>query len=219
MTTWKFTATGIFANDHHVGASYSLAQNGDVYVYTGIVDPADGTTRIPVRLRIAPDMPSYAAAVEAAKAAEKAAAKPAKQAAPKAEKAAAKPAKQAAPKAEKAAAQPAKQAAPKVEKAAAQPAKQAAPKAEKPAQPAKQAVPTDWVGSRIDGKGWYVVFDDAAKRTRFVFAQKPTDAQAAAIAAAGFYFSANMQSYNKHLTLKAYKAAMALVATLNSLAA
>ena len=159
MTTWKFTATGIFANDHHVGASYSLAQNGDVYVYTGIVDPADGTTRIPVRLRIAPDMPSYAAAVEAAKA------------------------------------------------------------AEKPAQPAKQAVPTDWVGSRIDGKGWYVVFDDAAKRTRFVFAQKPTDAQAAAIAAAGFYFSANMQSYNKHLTLKAYKAAMALVATLNSLAA
>ena len=174
MTTWKFTATGIFANDHHVGASYSLAQNGDVYVYTGIVDPADGTTRIPVRLRIAPDMPSYAAAVEAAKAAEK---------------------------------------------AAAQPAKQAAPKAEKPAQPAKQAVPTDWVGSRIDGKGWYVVFDDAAKRTRFVFAQKPTDAQAAAIAAAGFYFSANMQSYNKHLTLKAYKAAMALVATLNGLAA
>jgi hypothetical protein len=204
MTTWKFTATGIFANDHHVGASYSLAQNGDVYVYTGIVDPADGTTRIPVRLRIAPDMPSYAAAVEAAKAAEKAAAQPAKQAAPKAEKAAA---------------QPAKQAAPKAEKAAAQPAKQAAPKAEKPAQPAKQAVPTDWVGSRIDGKGWYVVFDDAAKRTRFVFAQKPTDAQAAAIAAAGFYFSANMQSYNKHLTLKAYKAAMALVATLNSLAA
>ena len=175
MTTWKFTATGIFANDHHVGASYSLAQNGDVYVYTGIVDPADGTTRIPVRLRIAPDMPSYAAAVEAAKAAEKA--------------------------------------------AAAQPAKQAAPKAEKPAQPAKQAVPTDWVGSRIDGKGWYVVFDDAAKRTRFVFAEKPTASQAAAIAAAGFYFSANMQSYNKHLTLKAYKAAMALVATLNSLAA
>ena len=161
MTTWKFTATGIFANDHHVGASYSLAQNGDVYVYTGIVDPADGTTRIPVRLRIAPDMPSYAAAVEAAKAAEKAAA----------------------------------------------------------AQPAKQAAPTNWVGSRIDGKGWYVVFDDAAKRTRFVFAQKPTDAQAAAIAAAGFYFSANMQSYNKHLTLKAYKAAMALVATLNGLAA
>ena len=174
MTTWKFTATGIFANDHHVGASYSLAQNGDVYVYTGIVDPADGTTRIPVRLRIAPDMPSYAAAVEAAKAAEK---------------------------------------------PAAQPAKQAAPKAEKPAQPAKQAVPTDWVGSRIDGNGWYVVFDDAAKRTRFVFAQKPTDAQAAAIAAAGFYYSANMQSYNKHLTLKAYKAAMALVATLNGLAA
>ena len=189
MTTWKFTATGIFANDHHVGASYSLAQNGDVYVYTGIVDPADGTTRIPVRLRIAPDMPSYAMALGAAKAAEKAAA------------------------------QPAKQAAPKAEKAAAQPAKQAAPKAEKPAQPAKQATPTDWVGSRIDGKGWYVVFDDAAKRTRFVFAQKPTDAQAAAIAAAGFYFSANMQSYNKHLTLKAYKAAMALVATLNSLAA
>ena len=204
MTTWKFTATGIFANDHHVGASYSLAQNGDVYVYTGIVDPADGTTRIPVRLRIAPDMPSYAAAVEAAKAAEKAAAQPAKQAAPKAEKAAA---------------QPAKQAAPKAEKATAQPAKQAAPKAEKPAQPAKQAVPTDWVGSRIDGKGWYVVFDDAAKRTRFVFAEKPTASQAAAIAAAGFYFSANMQSYNKHLTLKAYKAAMALVATLNGLAA
>ena len=162
-------------------------------------------------------------------------AKPAK--APKAAKPKAKPAPvQDAPKAQapapvQADAKPAK--APKAAKPKAKPAPvQDAPKAQapapvqdaaqavcKPAADAAQAVCKAWIGSTITGKGWRIVFDGDAQRTRVIFDAKPTAAQAAAVDAARFYYSPSMSSYNKHLTCKAYKAAQALAQTLAGLAA
>ena len=118
------------------------------------------------------------------------------------------------------AAKPAK--APKAAKPKAKPAPvQEAPKAQAPApvQDAAQAVCKAWIGSTITGKGWRIVFDGDAQRTRVIFDAKPTAAQAAAVDAARFYYSPSMGSYNKHLTCKAYKAAQALAQTLAGLAA
>ena len=155
--------------------------------------------------------------------------------APKAAKPKAKPALADAPKAQapalvQDAPKPAK--APKAAKPKAKPAPVEAPKAQapapvqdadqtvcKPAADAAQAVCKAWIGSTITGKGWRIVFDGDAQRTRVIFDAKPTAAQAAAVDAARFYYSPSMGSYNKHLTCKAYKAAQALAQTLAGLAA
>ena len=207
-TTWSFTPTTAALSGHTFDATYSLARSGDVYVFAKVGDT-------PVRIHVGKDMPMYHAALEAAVAAKqpaKQADKPAEPAKPVAEaKPAAKPAKQAASKPAKAAKQP---------EPAAEPAK---PVAEpKPAeQPAKQAAePADkaWIGTAIEGKGWRIVFDDATQRTRVCFAAAPSAKQKEAIEAAGFYWSAQLQSWNKKLTCKAHRAALALAAALNALA-
>ena len=128
---------------------------------------------------------------------------------------AAKPAK--APKAAKPKAKPAPVEAPKAQAPA--PVQDAAQAVCKPAADAAQAVCKAWIGSTITGKGWRIVFDGDAQRTRVIFDAKPTAAQAAAVDAARFYYSPSMGSYNKHLTCKAYKAAQALAQTLAGLAA
>ena len=128
---------------------------------------------------------------------------------------AAKPAK--APKAAKPKAKPAPVDAPKAQAPA--PVQDAAQAVCKPAADAAQAVCKAWIGSTITGKGWRIVFDGDAQRTRVIFDAKPTAAQAAAVDAARFYYSPSMGSYNKHLTCKAYKAAQALAQTLAGLAA
>ena len=125
---------------------------------------------------------------------------------------------QEAPKAAKPKAKPAPvQDAPKAQAPA--PTQDAAQAVCKPAADAAQAVCKAWIGSTITGKGWRIVFDGDAQRTRVIFDAKPTAAQAAAVDAARFYYSPSMGSYNKHLTCKAYKAAQALAQTLAGLAA
>ena len=147
--------------------------------------------------------------------------KPAKAAKPKAKPAPVQEAPKAqAPAPVQADAKPAKT--PKAAKPKGKPAPvQEAPKAQAPApvQDAAQAVCKAWIGSTITGKGWRIVFDGDAQRTRVIFDAKPTAAQAAAVDAARFYYSPSMGSYNKHLTCKAYKAAQALAQTLAGLAA
>ena len=141
----------------------------------------------------------------------KAAKQPAKAEAKPAAKAAKQPAKPAAPA--KAAKQPAKAEAKPAAKAAKQPAKPATP-----AKAAKQpAADKAWIGTEITGKGWRIVFDDAAQRTRVSFTGKPSAKQKAAVEAAGFYFSASLKTWNKKLTCKAYRAALALRDTLTAL--
>ena len=150
--------------------------------------------------------------------------------APKAAKPKAKPALADAPKAQapapvqdapKAQAPAPVQDAPKAAKPKGKPApvQDAAQAVCKPAADAAQAVCKAWIGSTITGKGWRIVFDGDAQRTRVIFDAKPTAAQAAAVDAARFYYSPSMGSYNKHLTCKAYKAAQALAQTLAGLAA
>ena len=134
--------------------------------------------------------------------------------APKAAKPKAKPALADAPKAQ---APAPVQEAPKAQAPA--PVQDAAQAVCKPAADAAQAVCKAWIGSTITGKGWRIVFDGDAQRTRVIFDAKPTAAQAAAVDAARFYYSPSMGSYNKHLTCKAYKAAQALAQTLAGLAA
>lgn len=89
-----------------------------------------------------------------------------------------------------------------------------------PVQDKPAAAPTDkpWIGTTITGKGWNIAFDQQAGRTRVLFQAQPTDAQKAAIENAGFYWSAQLNSWNKKLTCKAYRAAQALAVALNALA-
>ena len=187
--TWSFSPTTMTVNGRTFGASYSVARGGDVYVFTG-VQAAPGAQRIPVRMHITQDMPMHADALAAAKLA-------AETETPKAD-----PAPVEAPKAQ-----------------APAPVQDAAQAVCKPAADAAQAVCKAWIGSTITGKGWRIVFDGDAQRTRVIFDAKPTAAQAAAVDAARFYYSPSMGSYNKHLTCKAYKAAQALAQTLAGLAA
>ena len=95
-------------------------------------------------------------------------AKPAK--APKAAKPKAKPALADAPKAQA----PAPVEAPKAQAPA--PVQDAAQAVCKPAADAAQAVCKAWIGSTITGKGWRIVFDGDAQRTRVIFDAKPTAA-------------------------------------------
>lgn len=187
--TWSFSPTTMTVNGRTFGASYSVARGGDVYVFTG-VQAAPGAQRIPVRMHITQDMPMHADALAAARLA-------AETETPKAD-----PAPVEAPKAQ-----------------APAPVQNAAQAVCKPAADAAQAVCKAWIGSTITGKGWRIVFDGDAQRTRVIFDAKPTAAQVAAVDAARFYYSPSMGSYNKHLTCKAYKAAQALAQTLAGLAA
>lgn len=98
-------------------------------------------------------------------------------------------------------------------------------KREKPAEinPDKQRhgeVPEKWfVGQALEGKSWRIVFDGDAGKTRVIFPRKPSTKVLEAVKAAGFYWSPSMQSWNKGLTWKAYRAAEKLHAELHKLAA
>ena len=206
---WKFTPDSATVLGQRFAASYSVAKSGDVYAYVTVDDMG-------IRLHIAKDTPLYHDAFDAAMTAKTAAKQPAKQAEAKAETKPAQPAKQAAKAATpaKAAKQPAKAEANPAAKAAKQPAKPATP-----AKAAKQPDAADkaWIGTEITGKGWRIVFDDATQRTRVSFTGKPSAKQKAAVEAAGFYFSASLKTWNKKLTCKAYRAALALRDTLTAL--
>lgn len=244
-TAWKFAPASIALNGHVFDADkYAIAEKGDVYVLAKIEgvavrihvgkaspvyhDALEAATAFAAQPKA--EKPAEPKPVEPAKPVEPKAAEPAKQAKPASKrKAPAKAAKQ-----PEAAAEPAKPVETKPAPAAkqpkaAKPAKQAKPAAE-PAKPVakaeatpapqpKAATPADtaWIGTAIEGKGWRIAFDEAAQRTRVIFAADPSAKQKAAIDAAGFYWSNVTKSWNKKLTRKAYRAAMALAETLNAL--
>ncbi len=74
-----------------------------------------------------------------------------------------------------------------------------------------------FIGDSIQGRGWKIYFDGDAARTRVMFEATPTDAARAAVEKAGFYFSSAMNSWNKKLTFRAYRAAQALSCELSAL--
>ena len=97
-----------------------------------------------------------------------------------------------------------------------QPAEEPAPvEAE---QPTPRPVPEKaFIGETISGKGWRIFFDGEAHRTRVCFDDAPSDAARAAVEKAGFYFSAALNSWNKKLTFKAHRAAVALSGELSAI--
>lgn len=190
---WTFAPDAVTVNGRSFPASYSLARTGDVYVFATVKADADAA-EMPVRLHISATMPMHADAVAAAEAA-RAASKTSK------------PAEAPAPVQEVA---PAVEAAP-VQEVAPAPVQDAPAPVDAPAGKA-------WIGTAIQGKGWSIAFDAAAGRTRVQVEGTPTDAQRSAIEQAGFYWSAQLNSWNKKLTCKAYRAAQALASTLNALA-
>ena len=206
-TGWKFTPASIALNGHVFEADkYAVAEKGDVYVLAKVEGVA-------VRIHVGKASPVYHEALEAAVAFK---------AQPKAVKPAEKPAEPAKP-VETKAAEPAKQAKPATKrKAPAKAAKQ--PKAEqaaKPAaEPAKPVPAADaWIGTTIEGKGWRIVFDDAAQRTRVIVDDDVPNEERVliAVADAGFFWSNTTKSWNKKLTRKAYRAAKLLAETLNAI--
>ena len=84
--------------------------------------------------------------------------------------------------------------------------------------PARGPVPEKtFIGETIQGNGWKIFFDGEASRTRVIFEGMPTEAARAAIENAGFYYSSIMNSWNKKLTFKAYRAAKVLSDQLSEL--
>lgn len=101
-------------------------------------------------------------------------------------------------------------------------AQEAAPEAE-PEQPARDPKQTRgpvpekaFVGTSLKGKGWKILFDGDHDRTRVIFTRKPSKAAREAVEKAGFYWSPVMESWNKKLTHKAFRAAQALALELRA---
>ena len=217
---WTFAPTSATVNGRTFPASYSLARNGDVYVFTALRS-ADGTD-MPVRIHVTAAMPMHADAVAAAQAAKDAAPVAVAKAdpAPAAQAAAPAPVQdkpapvQDAPKPTKARKATVPVAVAKADPAPAAQAAAHAPVQDKPA----PAIAKPWIGTTITGRGWNIAFDEQAQRTRVLFQVQPTDAQKAAIEKAGFFWSNQLQSWNKKLTCKAYRAAQELATALNALA-
>lgn len=116
-------------------------------------------------------------------------------------------------------AQPEQPAQPEPEQA--QPEQPAQPESEQPARDPKQArgpVPDKaFIGLEIKGKGWKIVFDGSYDRTRVIFKRKPSSAAREALDKHGFFWSPAMQSWNKKLTHKAFRAAQALALELRTI--
>ena len=171
-------------------AEYSVTPAGTVFVFVAVdVDEQERK----VRIKIPADDPRYAAALAAAQEPQPEPEQPAQE-------------------------QPAQE-----QPADAEPeqAQEEQPQEEQPARDPKQArgpVPDKaFVGLEIKGKGWKIVFDGSYDRTRVIFKRKPSNAAREALDKHGFFWSPAMQSWNKKLTHKAFRAAQALALELRTI--
>lgn len=196
-------------------AEYSVTPAGTVFVFVAV--DVDGQKR-KMRIKIPADDPRYAAALAAAQE-------------PQPEPEQAQPEQDDAEPEQPAQEQPAdaepEQAQPE-QPAQEQPAQEQPADAEpeqaqeeQPARDPKQArgpVPDKaFVGLEIKGKGWKIVFDGSYDRTRVIFKRKPSNAAREALDKHGFFWSPAMQSWNKKLTHKAFRAAQALALELRTI--
>ena len=172
-------------------AEYSVTPAGTVFVFVAV--DVDGQER-KVRIKIPADDPRYAAALAAAQE----------------------------PQPEQAAdVEPEQPAQEQPADAEPEQAQEEQPQEEQPARDPKQArgpVPDKaFVGLEIKGKGWKIVFDGSYDRTRVIFKRKPSNAAREALDKHGFFWSPAMQSWNKKLTHKAFRAAQALALELRTI--
>mgnify|MGYP006874328740 CR=1 FL=1 len=100
-------------------------------------------------------------------------------------------------------------------------APKAVPQAENPSPKAAHGpIPEKtFIDTTIQGAGWRIHFDPATQRTRVFVESNASAAFRKAIEQAGFCWSSSMQSFNKKLTSRAYRAAQALAQSLRSLSA
>ena len=174
-------------------AEYSVTPAGTVFVFVAV--DVDGQER-KVRIKIPADDPRYAAALAAAQEPQ--------------------------PEPEQAAdAEPEQPAQEQPADAEPEQPQEEQPQEEPPARDPKQArgpVPDKaFVGLEIKGKGWKIVFDGSYDRTRVIFKRKPSNAAREALDKHGFFWSPAMQSWNKKLTHKAFRAAQALALELRTI--
>lgn len=76
-----------------------------------------------------------------------------------------------------------------------------------------------FIDTTIQGAGWRIHFDPATQRTRVFVDSNASAAFRKAIEQAGFCWSPSMQSFNKKLTFRAFRAAQALAQSLRRLSA
>lgn len=208
--TFTFTAETITCKGKTFPAEYSISPAGAVTVFVKMSESSDEKTRVRFNL----DHPAHAAAHAAAlEQREKAAAARAAEQ----EKPAAAPVETPATAPVETPAAPVETARPETISTDETPAP-ARPDRAPLDKPARGPVPEKtFIGQAITGTGWKILFDGETARTRVIFESNPTDAARAALDKAGFFFSAGMNSWNKKLTFKAYRAAQALAAELSAL--
>lgn len=73
-----------------------------------------------------------------------------------------------------------------------------------------------FINTRIDGTGYSIFFNGEAKRTQIHFTSDANNRMIEAAVSAGFYYSPLTDTYNKKLTFKAYRAAVALAQSYNA---
>ena len=104
-----------------------------------------------------------------------------------------------------------------------QPAQVEQEQTEQPAPDPKQAhgpIPEKtFIGTSIKGARFEILFDGETQRTRVIIPAEYRDAARATVEKAGFYYSAPLDSWNKKLTFRAYRAAVALAAELEKVLA
>lgn len=232
--TFEFAADCITVNGKTFPARYEVTAEA-VNVFATVTE--DGKEKT-VCIRIDAIDPLYGpASIAAAQPAEQEPQPEAEQAEPEAQQAAPE-AEQAEPEAEQTT-QEAEQAGPEAEQTApeaeqtALEAEQTAPEAEQTEPEDQQAEPEDqqaapdpkaargpvpeksFIGQSISGAGWSIVFDGGCNRTRVLVCKAQRDKLRGIIEKAGFYYSPTLDSWNKKLTFRAYRAAQALALELS----
>ena len=75
----------------------------------------------------------------------------------------------------------------------------------------------DFAGTEISGNGWRILFDTETERTRIIFSGTVKSEAIELMEKEKFFFSGKMKSYNKRLTMKAYRAAQRVAAELEKI--
>ena len=88
-----------------------------------------------------------------------------------------------------------------------------------PSAAAKPTPEKTFIGQMIKGNHFTIFFDGENQRTRVMIPPEYKDIARQTLDAAGFYFSPRLDSWNKKLTFKAYRAALALAAQLEKVLA
>lgn len=201
---YTFSETTLTCKGVTFPVEYNIISDGSVLAFV-ILDVEPSGYRHKQKIVIRPNEPEYAAALDAAKAAAASGKRP--ENISTGYRKIATPAGNIIEKAETVRETPAAETVkPEPAKAARDPKQARGPVPEK-----------TFIGETIQGNGWKIIFDSEANRTRVIFEKTPTAAAKAATENAGFYYSSAMNSWNKKLTFKAYRAAKALSSQLSEL--